>query len=139
MHKILPTLLFIFSISVVAQIGIGTTEPEAELDVKSQNAGILFPRIALTQNDLAAPVIDPNTGTSSVINTTLIYNTSTTTGTTAVSPGIYSWFFGYWIKVSTSTPTNADWYNLNSSTSPNSLANNIFTNGQVGIGTGANT
>ncbi|HIB37078.1 PA14 domain-containing protein [Mesonia sp.] len=139
MHKIFPTLLFIFSISAVAQIGIGTTEPEAELDVKSQNAGILFPRIALTQNNLAAPVIDPNTGTSSVINTTLIYNTSTTSGTTAVSPGIYSYFFGYWIKVSTSTPANADWYNLNSSTSPNSLANYIFTNGKVGIGTGANT
>ena len=66
------------------------------LDVKSTNKGILIPRIALTgTNDV---ITVPNR-----IESLFIYNTSTTTGANAVSPGFYFWNGTAWIRLTTNT------------------------------------
>lgn len=72
MKQIAPYLLFIFftiSQLMVAQVGIGTTNPDASsiLDLTSSSQGLLSPRMTTIQRDA---IISPATGL-------LIYNTST--------------------------------------------------------------
>lgn len=74
-------------LTVQAQVGIGTTEPDpnAALDVFSANQGILIPRVALTSLTVNTPLTSPVTAG------TLVYNTATAgSGANAVSPGFYS-------------------------------------------------
>ena len=54
----------------------------AMLDVRHPNKGLLIPRIILTGTDDVATIPSPAVSL-------LIYNTATTTGGTAVSPGYY--------------------------------------------------
>ena len=73
MKQITPYILFFFfSISqlMFAQVGIGTTNPDASsiLDLTSSSQGLLAPRMTAVQRDA---IISPATGL-------LIYNTSTT-------------------------------------------------------------
>ncbi|RFN58754.1 hypothetical protein [Marixanthomonas ophiurae] len=89
-------LLSIFSISVHAQVGIGTTTPEGMLDLESSSSGFVFPNVALTARNRTSPVKNPNGGT--VAEGTAVYNTSTTqTGANDVYPGIYVWDGNKWI------------------------------------------
>lgn len=95
--------LFITGI-IHAQVGIGTTTPNAALDVPAgtNNYGFLMPRVALTATNVAAPVKNPATGTF-LTNTvaeigTLIFNTATAGVTpNAVIPGIYYWNGTQWV------------------------------------------
>src|ERR1700730_18613015 len=64
----------------------------AMLDVKSTNKGILIPRIALTGTDDVITI--PNRPTS-----LFIYNTATTGGSNAVSPGFYYWNGSSWVRL----------------------------------------
>ncbi len=70
-----------------AQVGIGTSTPAdaSYLDVTATDKGILIPRVALTGTTAFGPV----TGTA--IESLLVYNTNTTTGANAVTPGFYYW------------------------------------------------
>ena len=52
-----------------SQVGIGTTTPNAQLDVLSSNEGMLIPRIALV-NTTTATVLTPTVSE-------IVYNTST--------------------------------------------------------------
>ena len=61
---ILSAALFTVSFTTLAQVGIGTTSPEAALDVVSTNSGILIPRVA----DTSAII--------SLVNGMIIYDTS---------------------------------------------------------------
>jgi len=70
------TLLFTFSFQ--AQVGVGTINPQAALDIDSTNDGLLIPRVALT--DLNTVTIDTPTESEMVFNTT-------SNGT--VEPGFY--------------------------------------------------
>lgn len=88
------TACFIASISV-AQIGIGTTSPNAsaELDITSTNKGFLPPRIALTATTSASPVTSPATGL-------LVYNTATSgTAPNNVTPGFYYYDGAKWQRI----------------------------------------
>ena len=87
---ILFVLLFLSGITF-AQVGIGTTTPEALLDVNSTSKGVLIPRVALTSKATSAPVATPSGGEPA--NATLVFNTATTTlGTNDdVVPGFYYW------------------------------------------------
>lgn len=97
----LNIVLFVFlGINIIsAQVGIGTDSPKGMLDVTSSNHGIVYPSVALTSTQTAAPVINPATGDHSLVDGTTIYNTNTTnTGAHDVEPGIYSW-----------NATNSEW------------------------------
>ena len=93
-------LFFLFiSLSVFAQTGIGTTTPNAsaKLDVSSSTLGFLPPRVALTANNVFAPI----TGTSSAAAGLLIYNTATAgTAPNNVVPGYYYWNGTAWTQIS---------------------------------------
>jgi|GEM_PF-934551 len=70
-----------------AQVGIGTSTPAdaAYLDITATDKGVLIPRVSLGGTTAFGPV----TGTA--IESLLVYNTNTTTGANAVSPGFYYW------------------------------------------------
>jgi len=85
-HFFLLTLLYSFS---YAQVGIGTTSPNAQLDIESTTNGILIPRVALSSKAVSAPVVNPNGG-GAPADATLVYNTATAgAGADAVTPGFY--------------------------------------------------
>lgn len=92
-------LLFVFIfLNGMAQVGIGTTIPQAALDIQSNNSGFLAPRISLNSTLDAATVINPSG--SPLAEGTLIYNVSTDgTGSTAVVPGFYYWNSSEWIPL----------------------------------------
>lgn len=81
---ILPTLFF-------AQVGVGTTSPDASaiLDVSSTSKGFLPPRVALTGTTDVATILTPATGL-------MVYNTATAAD---VVPGYYFYNGAMWIKL----------------------------------------
>lgn len=93
-------LLFLIcvNISTSAQnVGINGTgaipDASAMLDINSSNTGLLIPRIALTANNISAPVIAPATSL-------LIYNIATDgIVPNNVTPGYYYWNGALWIKL----------------------------------------
>lgn len=88
-------LFTIFSLSVSAQVGIGTSNPNGGsiLDVESTNKGVLIPRVNIANLNTLAPV------TGGQAEGMLVYNTNSTTG-----PGFFYWnsntTTGSWIAVS---------------------------------------
>lgn len=86
-------ILCLCSVFVQAQIGILTTAPEAALDVKSTNGGILIPRVALTSLTVQAPVVNPQGGT--IPTSTLVFHN----GTNAIAAGYYYWDGAKWMGV----------------------------------------
>src|SRR5690606_24556191 len=78
------------------QVGIGTLTPNqsTQLDVVSQNKGILIPRVEL-QN-----ISDTTTISNGNINSLLVFNTNTTT---ELLPGYYYWLDNRWMRI-----TNAE-------------------------------
>jgi hypothetical protein len=75
-------------------VGIGTANPDpsARLHISDNARGLLIPNVALSATDVAAPVTSPATSL-------LVYNTATTTGPTAVTPGFYYWNGSRWVRL----------------------------------------
>lgn len=93
-------LFLLINITVMAQVGVGTTTPQASMDITSTNDGLLIPRIALSATNVAT-VLTPTTSE-------LVYNTATSAvGPNQVTPGFYYWDGALWIRLS-SGATN-DW------------------------------
>ncbi len=90
MTRILYFLIPFFTLTLNAQVGIGTELPQAALDISATNAGVFLPRIALTSLTTAAPVTNPNSG--AVVDGTMIWNT----GAIIAPAGIYYWQSGKW-------------------------------------------
>ncbi|MAO07154.1 MAG: hypothetical protein CL596_00415 [Alteromonas sp.] len=91
--KQLSTLLILMvcGFNVLAQVGIGTTSPEAAIDITDTDKGILIPRIALTSSTDATSVTNPRGGV--LVEGTMIWNT----GTGGLSPaGYYYWEGSRW-------------------------------------------
>ena len=77
------------------QVGIGTTSPNAALDITATNDGLLLPRIALN-NTTTATVTTPTVSE-------LVYNTATAGD---VTPGFYYWDGTKWVRLSISSSTS---------------------------------
>lgn len=98
--RIFPLVFFFIILCGNAQVGINTTTPNAQLDVVSTEYGVLIPRVSLTATNLANPILNPETLDNSLINSTLVYNTNTTsTGSNDVTPGFYYWETNQWIRI----------------------------------------
>jgi hypothetical protein len=112
------TLLAIF-ISVIsyAQIGINTLTPNGMLDVNSTTNGFLIPRVALTANNVAAPVVNPQGG--ALTTSTLVYNTNPVAGVNGLSVGYHYWDGLNWISF---TGSNSRDWSLNGNSSTNDPA-----------------
>ena len=93
--KIKVILIIFISLALTSNgqnVGIGTSSPNALLDVYSTSDGILIPRVALTSTASASPLTSPAAST-------LVYNTATAgSGATAVSPGFYYWAGSAWVR-----------------------------------------
>jgi len=139
-------ILFLFlSITAFAQVGIGTTNPNASavLDVNSSAKGVLIPQIALTGTTDNTTILNP-------ANSLLIYNTSQVND---VSPGYYYREGTKWLRIVNSGDSKKWSLSGNSGTSVgtnfigttdlqdfaiytnNAEAIRIKSNGNVGIGT----
>jgi len=95
---LLTTIIVLgLSFSTFSQVGIGTTSPKGALDVDSGTYGVVYPSVALTSTQIAAPVVNANGSSSLAIGTT-VYNTNdTNTGSNDVHVGIYSWDGSKWV------------------------------------------
>ncbi|HLO72578.1 MAG TPA: PA14 domain-containing protein [Flavobacterium sp.] len=83
--SLLTLLIITFSTISFAQIGIGTTTPNAQLDITSTTQGLLIPRVDLTSLNIQAPVINPKGG-SLAVSTIVFHN-----GTNGITAGYYYW------------------------------------------------
>ena len=105
MRTLLLFALFLLTVIVNAQVGIGTSTPNGALDIASSTNGILVPRVALTFKNLAAPVVNPNGG--ALTAGTLVWNTATSgILPNNVVPGFYYWDGGVWVALSGSGGKN---------------------------------
>ncbi|MFM9989444.1 hypothetical protein [Flavobacterium sp.] len=159
--KIACVMFFLFIMNTLnAQVGLGTTTPNAALDVVAgaNNYGLLMPRVVLTATNVAAPVKNPATGaflTNTVAEIgTMVFNTNTTAGTYGVIPGIYFWDGVNWVSqvhryfdakfsqnsdlaiaTSASTYTNIPNLNAKSFVAPYTGKYSIIFTGYLGAGT----
>ena len=93
-------VLCISSSNALAQVGIGTTTPDAsaELDITSANRGLLMPRVALTST------ADTGTIAGAEATSLLVYNTATAGD---VTPGFYYWNGTQWTRLNTNAWTTS--------------------------------
>ncbi len=121
MKKIVHYLL-LFPITLVAQVGIGTTTPDdsAMLEVDATDKGVLIPRVAITNLSTPAPVVSP-------VESLLVYNTTIATGV-----GFHYWDGSQWVPLSGAAVNDGDW---------TLVGNNMYNanSGYVGVGTATPT
>lgn len=129
MIKFFTLLLFFFIIDFTYSQNIGinetgaTPDNSAMLDIVSNDKGILIPRVNIVDLTTAAPITTPAISL-------MVYNTNTTSGA-----GYYFWNGTKWVKIYDSNAnSDEDWYEANTTTAPNDINDDIFTNGNVGIG-----
>ncbi|NRA93866.1 MAG: hypothetical protein HRU26_14525, partial [Psychroserpens sp.] len=126
---------FFISLTISAQVGINTTSPDASsiLDISAMDKGLLIPRVTLT--DVTNTSLD---GLTTAATGLLIYNTNASiTGGDGV--GYYYFNGALWEKVITSNSTisDNDFHEVGTTTAPDDISDDIFTQGAVAIG--ANT
>ena len=106
--------LFFSATTVFSQVGINTDQPSSfsSLDIKSENTGILIPRVSLkTTKDLQTVKFNDNSLTPNE-NSLLVYNTNTTSLPNGVAredevehvfPGFYYWENDRWVRMASKT------------------------------------
>lgn len=127
-------LIFCFFNTIYAQVGIGTTMPDAQLDVRSSNQitpaatdGILIPKMNVF------PAINPTIAQQSM----LVYLTTATTFSGNPKPiGFYYWDNSIpdWVGITTTTNGDADWYKVGTTTAPTLITDDMFHTGNAAIG-----
>jgi len=90
--KLLSVSLLLVGLQSYSQVGIGTLTPNqsAQLDVVSNNKGILIPRVGLTNS------VDASTIQNGNVNSLLVFNTNTQND---VTPGYYYWYNDRWMRI----------------------------------------
>lgn len=130
MRSICILILAAISISSYAQVGIGNTDPNAQLDVRSSNQatpasndGILIPKIDEFPSTLPAAAQDGM----------LVF----ASGSGSVAKGFYYWnnTSSVWVPLSSSSSSDDDWHEEGTSSPADDISDNIFTFGEVGVGT----
>lgn len=99
---IFQVVLLIASTTVFAQIGVGTTNPDAsaQLELSSTNKGMLLPAVSLTGIDDTATITNGN------VESLILYNQATAgTGTNEVTPGFYYWSGTEWKRIAAKSPS----------------------------------
>ncbi|MCP4123733.1 MAG: hypothetical protein GY751_18445, partial [Bacteroidetes bacterium] len=130
-YLLVIAVIFLCAASHAQQLGVNTDSPEARIDAVSSNSGILIPRLTLTAT---TDVTTVPTATVSEI----VYNTATAgSGATAVTPGFYYWNGSVWVRITVGAEAvDDDWYDQSTPGSPPAnITDNIYTQGNVGIGT----
>ena len=130
MKKIIFLLLFgVNAMTVNAQnvgIGIATPDASAKLHVVDANRGLLIPKVSIGNVTAAAPVTAPAVGL-------LVFNTNAaTTGGSGI--GFYYWNGTQWVMLVTGGG-DIDFYEVGTTTAPNNIGDNMYTNGHIAIGT----
>ena len=103
------TFISFFYFPTNAQVGIGTTTPDANaiLDITSPASGpggLLLPRVALNSANNTAPL------TGSITPGMAVYNTATSgSGTNQVTPGFYYHNGSEWVRIAAATDLSDDW------------------------------
>jgi hypothetical protein len=131
MKKITVLFVLLFSMMLNAQVGVNTTNPDPSsmLDITATNKGVLVPRVSLA--NVTTTMLD---GTNTAATGLLIWNTNAaTTGGNGI--GFYYFNGTQWMPITQTIPTDADWHEVGTSNPPDNINDNIFTNGNVGIGT----
>ncbi|WP_299886437.1 hypothetical protein [uncultured Lacinutrix sp.] len=128
MHMLLCNIAcFCFIQNATSQVGISTTMPKAQLDIQASiknnptnTDGLLIPRID------TFPGVNPTIDQQSM----LVYLT-TTVG--ANEPGFYYWdnSIPAWIPFKSN---DHDWYEENSTSEPDNINDDVYTQGNVAIG-----
>lgn len=95
-NKFFPLALALLGNVAYSQFGIGTLQPNnsSQLEVFSDNRGILIPRVQLSSRT------DATTITSGNLNSLLVFNV---TDNSFIKPGYYYWFDNIWQKLINST------------------------------------
>lgn len=101
------SLFFLFSFHAFAQVGIGTTTPNAnallEIDASTTAGGLLMPRVALTSTTSPAPLSADVAGMT-------VYNTATSgTPPNNVTPGYYYNNGTIWVRIADATTAGNNW------------------------------
>ena len=91
-NRLLPLFVILGTVSAYSQVGVGTLNPKssAQLEVFSNNKGVLIPQIALTS------ITDNKTIVNGNIVSLLVYNT---TDNSSITPGYYYWFDNRWNRM----------------------------------------
>lgn len=127
--------MLLFNINCIfAQVGIATTSPDAQLDIRSSSQ---------TTPSITDGILIPKINTFSVTNPTiaqqgmLVYlNAPTTFGGNPKAIGFYYWDFATldWIGISSSSNGDHDWYEEGTTLAPNTITDDMFHTGNVAIG-----
>lgn len=92
------TICFLTYFINTAQVGIGTTTPQASLDISSStNGGVLITKYALTGNNDTISVINPAGGALQI--GTLVFNTNAVAGVNGLPFGFVYWNGSIWVAI----------------------------------------
>lgn len=122
---------FFITLGIQAQVGIGTTTPDASsvLDIHATDKGVLIPRVSLA--DVSDTMLD---GTNTAATGLLIYNTNAAT-TGGTGEGYYYFNGSVWEQLATSNSTgDHDFYEEGTTTAPDDINDDQFTMGNLAIG-----
>ncbi|MDM1513501.1 hypothetical protein HX055_12090, partial [Myroides odoratimimus] len=91
-RKFLSLTVLFLTTGAYAQLGVGILRPNSssQLEVSSNEKGILIPRVALTSIKDATTIKNGN------VNSLLVFNTSKTD---QLSPGYYYWYEDRWLRI----------------------------------------
>jgi predicted metal-dependent hydrolase len=121
-------VIAISSLTYGQNVGIGTATPDAsaKLHVVDANRGLLIPNVAIGNVGVAAPVTAPAVGL-------LVYNTNAGViggdGT-----GFYYWSGTQWLKLITASAGDIDFFEVGTTTAPNNINDDMYTQGRLSIG-----
>ncbi len=90
--KLLTAAFFVGAWGAYSQVGIGTLtpNPSTQLDIVSENKGVLFPRVNLISTTDATTITQGN------VSSLFVYNTGNNND---IKPGYYYWYENKWMRI----------------------------------------